>query len=64
VSHSTITDALNYFVLQGTYSDKETISSLATRARTYIGGTASVIGDQLEVLTWILEKYDIQLSRV
>ena len=64
MSHSTITDALNYFVLQGTYSDKETISSLATRARIYIGGTASVIGDQLEVMTWMLEKNGIKLSAV
>ena len=64
MSHSTITDALNYFVLQGTYSDKETVSSLATRARELIGGTSSVIGDQLEVMTWMLEKNGIKLSAV
>jgi len=61
---STITDALNYFVAQGTYSDKETVSNLATRARELIGGTSNVIGDQLEVMTWMLEKNGIKLSAV
>jgi len=60
----TITDALNYFVVQGTYSDKETVSNLAIRARTHIGGMVNVLGDQLEVLAWILEINDVKLSAV
>jgi len=60
----TITDALNYFVMQGTYSDKEKVSSLAVRARIYIGGMADTLGDQLEVLAWILERNDVKLSAV